>query len=87
MRVPLEMRGVISIVNTRKPTKKELDECECIKMTSDVPWFPYSSNFDECEEHAKQCQQYVQAIESNRSESCECPYTRTIEVAELVHPW
>ena len=43
--LPLEMKGIISFLQTRRPTKKELEECSHVELTSPHPWEPYSQEF------------------------------------------
>ena len=38
--MPLLMRGVISYIETRKPTEEELLKCERYELTSATPWDP-----------------------------------------------
>jgi hypothetical protein len=45
LRIPLQLRGIFSFLESRKPTQQELDECEHIILTSDVPWEPCSTDF------------------------------------------
>lgn len=40
--LPLLMRGVISYIDTRKPTEDELRTCERYEVTSASPWDPYA---------------------------------------------
>lgn len=41
MEIPLKMRGVMSFIETRKPTMDEILKCEHIELTSARPWNPY----------------------------------------------
>ncbi len=50
--LPLRMRGVISYLDTRKPTQQERDTCVWLELTADVPWEPYSEEFADREEKA-----------------------------------
>ena len=54
MDLPLKMDGVISYLDTRKPTLEEWNECERVELTSDVPWDPYSAHFALEEDAAKE---------------------------------
>jgi hypothetical protein len=47
---PLMSNGIISLLETRKPTDDELTSCEKIDLTSSAPWDPYSSMFQELED-------------------------------------
>ncbi|EEC42806.1 predicted protein [Phaeodactylum tricornutum CCAP 1055/1] len=49
LRIPLQLRGIFSFLESRKPTQQELDECEHIILTSDVPWEPCSTDFAQVE--------------------------------------
>jgi hypothetical protein len=40
--IPLKMRGVMSYIESRRPTTKETKECEHIELTSANPWQPHS---------------------------------------------
>jgi len=42
LNLPLRMRGVISYLPTRKPTKEELDKCEHFELTSAQSWHPHN---------------------------------------------
>ena len=48
--IPLEIDGVISYVNTMKPTEKELAECPYYIATSATPWDPHSDALKHAEE-------------------------------------
>jgi hypothetical protein len=39
-KLPLLLSGVISYLETRKPTDEELEECEHIELTLPMPWEP-----------------------------------------------
>ena len=49
LHLPLRMRGVISYLPTRKPTKDELETCSRFSLTLDEPWEPYSPSFEQQE--------------------------------------
>lgn len=49
LRVPLEMKGIISYFHVRKPTPAELEQCERLEATSANPWEPSSQMFEEQE--------------------------------------
>jgi hypothetical protein len=40
--IPLKMRGIISYLDTRKPSIEEIARCEHVELTSDKPWEPHS---------------------------------------------
>jgi hypothetical protein len=40
LELPLQMRGVFSFLETRKPTEAELQTCQRIELTSASPWDP-----------------------------------------------
>ena len=48
--VPLEMDGVISYFESRKPTQDEIDNCDHYWMTSEVEWNPHAARFAEDED-------------------------------------
>jgi hypothetical protein len=48
--IPLDMDGVISYFESRKPTDDELDNCRRITLTSDDKWNPRDPTFAEQEE-------------------------------------
>jgi hypothetical protein len=48
-KLPLLLSGVISYVETRKPTDEELEECMHIVLTSPTPWEPYDDGFEKAE--------------------------------------
>jgi len=50
LELPLMLNGIISLLETRKPTNDELDSCERIDLTSSAPWDPYSNKFQELED-------------------------------------
>jgi hypothetical protein len=54
-KIPLEMNGVISYFNVRKPTPSELEpgRCERLELTSEEPWDPSSPVFGEREAEAR----------------------------------
>jgi hypothetical protein len=49
--LPLEMKGVISYLHTRKPTPQVLTDCDFIELTSGSLWDPYNDHFAEQEAH------------------------------------
>ena len=51
--IPLEMKGVVSIFESRIPTKEELESCDYLMMTSEKCWDPHSLQFQERESAAK----------------------------------
>jgi hypothetical protein len=58
-RLPLKLRGVISYINVRKPTREEIESCDTIHMTEEREWNPYDSSFQEQEEAATLNDEYV----------------------------
>ena len=50
--VPLELNGVMSYFNVRKPTQSELEpgRCERLELTSEEPWDPSSPDFENREQ-------------------------------------
>jgi hypothetical protein len=48
--IPMDLRGSVSCLPTRLPTKREYNECRHIEMTADHPeWDPHAMLFDENE--------------------------------------
>lgn len=54
VRLPLSLKGVISYIDTRTPTKEELSTCQWVTLTSDTPWDPHADSFTINEEIASQ---------------------------------
>ena len=52
LKMPLELRGVISYLPVRYPTAEDLFTCEQVYMTSSDKWDPYSNNFERQEKAA-----------------------------------
>jgi hypothetical protein len=48
-KLPLLLSGVISYLETPKPTDEELEECTHIVLTSPTPWEPYDEGFEKAE--------------------------------------
>jgi hypothetical protein len=46
VRIPLEMRGVISLFHTRAPSADEIENCKWLCITSEQDWDPHSEDFD-----------------------------------------
>ena len=42
LRIPLEMKGVISLFHTRRPSASEIEECPWVLLTSELDWDPHS---------------------------------------------
>jgi hypothetical protein len=82
LELPLQMRGVISYLETRKPTKEELEKCPRYKITSAASWDPYRSwGNDSWDHHGHDREVHTLSItlaESNQA----CP----IELAGNVLP-
>jgi hypothetical protein len=49
LELPLQMRGVFSYLDTRKPTDSELLRCKQVELTSETPWYPGSASKEEVE--------------------------------------
>ena len=49
LRIPLELDGVISYINTRYPNESEVENCTHISLTSSSVWEPHSEMFAEQE--------------------------------------
>jgi hypothetical protein len=45
IRIPLEMRGVVSLFHTRHPTPEEIETCKWLMFTSEQEWDPHSEDF------------------------------------------
>ena len=52
LKMPLELRVVISYLPVRYPTAEDLFTCEQVYMTSSDKWDPYSNNFERQEKAA-----------------------------------
>ena len=50
--IPLQLNGVISFINTRRPTQKELEENVYVELTSPDDWEPYSAHYEKREHQA-----------------------------------
>jgi hypothetical protein len=48
--LPLQLNGVISFLETRKPTEEEILGCKRVELPSAAPWNPFSTLFQEQEE-------------------------------------
>jgi hypothetical protein len=49
VRIPLTLRGVISLFHTRYPTVDEIENCRWLLFTSELEWDPHSITFEENE--------------------------------------
>jgi hypothetical protein len=76
--MPLLMRGVISYIETRKPTEEELLKCERYELTSATPWDPYLTPDDEMGQHT--AIREVQAIAVEKSSQSCCPPELTEDI-------
>ncbi len=47
---PLKIRGVLSYLQTRRPTDEELKRCEHFELTSPESWGPYDLNLNQDDE-------------------------------------
>jgi hypothetical protein len=50
VRLPLQLKGVISYLNTRYPSQQEVDNCRWLVVTNDANWDPYDDSFAEQEQ-------------------------------------
>ena len=57
------MQGVISYIDTRKPTEIEMETARFYEVTADIPWDPYSDRFSEEEANFR--------VSSLRSKLCQ----------------
>ena len=48
--IPLNVQGVVSHLDSKKPTQEELATARFCEVTSDAPWDPHSKEFDEREQ-------------------------------------
>jgi len=48
--IPFSLKGKSSHLYIRRPTAKEMEECEHIELTSDDPWDPTDVDWEENEE-------------------------------------
>jgi hypothetical protein len=51
---PLQLHGIISFLETRKPTKEELRDCDRFELTSAASWNPYAEYFQQKEDLLRQ---------------------------------
>jgi hypothetical protein len=51
LKLPLQMRGVISYLETRKPTEEELKSCLQYEITSAASWDPYKAGGNSLGDH------------------------------------
>jgi hypothetical protein len=52
LRIPFKLHGIISYFSICTPTKEEIDTCHTIVVTSEhIEWNPYSTHFEEQENH------------------------------------
>ena len=51
--MPLKMQGVISYIDTRKPTEIEMETAQFYEVTADIPWDPHSDRFSKEEANFK----------------------------------
>jgi hypothetical protein len=58
--IPLALKGIASIFDTRHPTAREIKNCRWITLTSDEEWLP---NSDEFKQHEKKCQLLLDNVE------------------------
>jgi hypothetical protein len=45
IRIPLEMRGIVSLFHSLQPAVEELENCKWLMFTSEVEWDPHSEDF------------------------------------------
>jgi hypothetical protein len=51
LRLPLQLKGIISGLRTRYPSVHEVESCQWIELTSSQPWDPRSESFEEREKN------------------------------------
>ena len=81
--IKLKLDGVISLFDTRKPTKKELQECKYFVATSDKEWMPYSNKFAEDEEMADAKISSVSTTPSNVETDLHCEWLNALNHRHL----
>jgi hypothetical protein len=94
--LPLLMRGVISYIDTRRPTEEELLKCERYELTSAAPWDPHLTpgTGDELElDHQYHSGREVQAVAVEKTrQPCSPPelmvdiLPRIIEATQIKSP-
>jgi hypothetical protein len=90
LRIPLQLRGIFSFLESRKPTQQEMDECEHIVLTSDAPWEPCSVEFANREQEAVRSDRRVSLVDSGGNSTGQVHYiaypsdTRTVAAAQRV---
>jgi len=69
MRLPLQLNGIISFLSIRKPSKKEIETCTWLELTSDEEWDPYADTFADNESKYKSTHiNYVLSRQKNTDE-------------------
>jgi hypothetical protein len=63
IRIPLEMRGIISLFHMRRPTTEEIENCTWVQITSEFDWDLHSSEFQEKETLESGLGEYVPTID------------------------
>ncbi len=49
VRIPLQLKGVISYITTRYPSDAEINDCRWLVVSNDLTWNPYDDSFAEYE--------------------------------------
>jgi hypothetical protein len=70
LELPLKMRGVLSYLETRKPSEQELLTCDRYELTSSACWDPYSLQLEE--------------VENNHPGTTTSPWHRGVDMIESV---
>jgi len=60
LKIPLQLKGVISYFSSRYPTENELQTCQWIEMTSAQEWNPNSTSFPDDE---AQCERAMESFD------------------------
>jgi hypothetical protein len=47
--IPLEMRGIIPLFHTHRPSSDEIENCTWVQITSELDWDPHSTEFQDKE--------------------------------------
>ena len=65
VRLPLDMHGCISYLPTRLPSKKEIEDCTWLELTSGIEWDPYASEFKQQEDQVREAGDEVNVRDRN----------------------
>jgi hypothetical protein len=71
--IPLEMNGVISYFSSHKPSDTELENCQRLTISSDMPWNPNDPSFEAQERAASQRGLTISGVQRNGDMESRCP--------------